>query len=231
MMIDIHSHVLPGIDDGAATLEEARETLRIAKAQGFDAIIATPHLWPNTEHGFRERVFEALRQLEPEANQLGIRLYPGMECYYHTQLPAKLESGEALTLAGSRFALIEFDEDVTFRELRYGLNAVTESGCVPILAHYERYRCLMNRASLNVLKQEGILLQMNYDTIQRTYGLLRYNPFLQHLKRNMVELMGTDTHGTHFRPLRTEPSTEWLRRHGLMDAMQHHAERILKNEY
>ncbi|MDD5897524.1 MAG: hypothetical protein PUE14_03365 [Clostridia bacterium] len=231
MLIDLHSHVLPGIDDGATCLEEAIETLKMAREQGFDAVIATPHLLPDAEDGFRERVLDALQQLQPEAERLGIRLYPGMECFYHSRLPAMLESGRALTLASSRYALVEFEEEVGFRELCYGLSAVSECGCVPILAHYERYRCLMNPANLRALKQEGALLQMNYDTIQRTYGLFRYNPFLKHIKNGVVELMGSDTHGTHFRPLRTKPSTAWLSSHGFLEAMNRNAERVLKDEY
>lgn len=231
MLIDMHSHILPGIDDGARTLQEAKETLQIARRQGFDAMIATPHLLPDAKPDLRERVLDAVAQLAPEAQQLGIRLYPGMECFFHSRLPAMLESGRALTLANSRYALIEFDEYVSFRELCYGLSAVSECGCVPILAHYERYRCLMNRASLQALKQEGYLLQMNYDTLQRVYGIFGYNPFLKHIKNGMVEFMGSDTHGTHFRPLRTGPSTKWLRNHGLLEALNTNAERVLKNEY
>ena len=231
MLIDLHSHVLPCVDDGAESMEEAAETLRTARRQGFEAVIATPHLLPGTQPGFRERVLEAVHLLQPEATRLGIRLYPGMECMHHSQLPALLESGEALTLAGSRYVLVEFEENVSFHELRYGLNAVSECGCVPILAHYERYRCLMNRSSLRALKQEGALLQMNYDTIQRAYGIFGHNPFLRHIRDGLVEFMGSDTHGTHFRPLRTGPSTQWLRRYGLLEAMNRNAERVLKDEY
>lgn len=231
MLIDLHSHVLPGIDDGAKSLEEAIETLQIAKQQGFDAMIATPHLLPDAPSDFHEQVLEALRQLEPEAQRLGVRIYPGMECFYCSKLPSMLESGRALTLAGSRYALVEFDEVIDFRKLCYGLSAVSECGCVPILAHYERYGCLMERKHLRALKEEGFLLQMNYDTIQRAYGIFGHNPFLKHIKDGMVEFMGTDTHGTHFRPLHTEPSMEWLRRHGLLEAMNRNAERVLKDEY
>ena len=231
MLIDMHSHILPGMDDGARNLEEAKKTLQIARRQGFDAMIATPHLLPDATADLRDRVLDAVAQLAPEALRLGIRIYPGMECFFHSKLPAMLESGRALTLANSRYALIEFEEDVSFRELCYGLSAVSECGCVPILAHYERYRCLMNRANLQALKQEGVLLQMNYDTVQRVYGIFRYNPFLKHLKNGMVEFMGSDTHGTHFRPLRTEPSIRWLQNHSLMEAMNRNAERVLNTEY
>ncbi|MGN0996051.1 MAG: CpsB/CapC family capsule biosynthesis tyrosine phosphatase [Candidatus Ventricola sp.] len=231
MLIDLHSHVLPGIDDGARCLEDARKTLRMARAQGFGAVVATPHLLPNAERGFRERVLASLRQLEPEAEQLGVRLYPGMECFYHSGLPAMLESGEALTLAGSRYALVEFEEQVSFRALCYGLSAVSECGCIPILAHYERYRCLMSRANLRALKQEGALLQMNFDTLQRRYGLFGHNPFLKHIRNGLVEFMGSDTHGTHFRPLRTGPSVAWLSSHGFLEAINRNAERVLRDEY
>lgn len=231
MLIDLHSHVLPGIDDGAESMEEARETLRTARAQGFDAIVLTPHFYPEGDGVTREQVMDGMRQLEPEAARLGLRLYPGMECFYHTKLPALLEAGEALTLAGGRYTLVEFAEDVSLKELRYGLKSVAECGCVPILAHYERYRCLMNRKVLRELTREGALLQMNFDTIQRTYGLFGRNPFLSHIREGMVSFMGSDTHGTHYRPMRTGPSVEWLRRYGYLEKMNDNAGRVLRDEY
>ena len=72
---------------------------------------------------------------------------------------------------------------------------------------------------------------MNFDTIQRVYGVLRRNPFLKHISDGMVDFMGSDTHGTHFRPLRIGPSVDWLREKGVLDRLNRNAERILRDEY
>lgn len=231
MLIDIHSHLLPGIDDGAQTAEEAAQALRVAKRQGIEAMILTPHFYPDGRGATREKVLSGIAALEATAREAGVRLYPGMECFYHTKLPAQLESGQALTLAGSRYALVEFSEDIAFSGMLYALNSISESGFVPIVAHYERYRCLMNRTNLARLKREGYLLQINFDTLQRVYGVLRRNPFLRHLSEGVVDFLGSDTHGTHFRPLRIGPSVDWLRERKLLDGMNGRAEKILRDEY
>lgn len=231
MITDIHSHLLPGIDDGSRTMEETIETLRAAKQQGIDAMIMTPHFYPDGSGATAEQVRSGMEVIADAAREAGVRVYPGMECYYHTQLPSQLEKGEALTLAGSRYALIEFEEETRIRELIYALNSVADSGFVPIVAHYERYRCLMDRNNLEQVKREGFLLQMNYDTIQRVYGVLRRNPFLKHIKEGLVDFMGSDTHGTHLRPLRIVPSMEWLQDKGVLDRVNRNAERILRDEY
>ena len=231
MITDIHSHLLPGIDDGSQTMEEAIQTLHTAKRQGIDAMILTPHFYPDGSGATVEQVRSGMEAIADAAREAGVCVYPGMECYYHTKLPAQLEKGEALTLAGSRYALIEFGEAIGIRELLYALNSVTDSGFVPIVAHYERYRCLMNRKNLEQVKREGYLLQMNFDTIQRVYGVLRRNPFLKHISDGMVDFMGSDTHGTHFRPLRIGPSVDWLREKGVLDRLNRNAERILRDEY
>lgn len=231
MITDIHSHLLPGIDDGARTLEEAAQALRLARRQGIDAMIMTPHFYPDGKGVKVEQVRSGMRLIAGAAREAGIRIYPGMECFYHTKLPAQLERGEALTLAGSQYVLIEFGTGISLRELLYALNSIADSGFVPILAHYERYECLMDRRNLEKLKRADFLLQMNFATIQREYGLLRRNPFRKHLEDGLVDFMGSDTHGMQFRPPRIEPSVEWLQSRGLMASMNRNAERILRGEY
>lgn len=223
-MIDIHSHILPGLDDGAKTFDEFREALAEAKRQGFTEIICTPHFYPPAALDYvlrekgqnlsasRQQVLTVFRQAVPVAQSLGIRLYPGMECFYHSSLPALLEQGEVLSLAGSRYILVEFGRDTSFHEIRTGLSAILDSGFQPILAHYERYRCLMEPRRLRQLRELGAKLQMNFDTVQRYYGLLHRNEFHQDLKDGLVDFMGSDCHGTHYRPLRAGPSIDWMQR-------------------
>lgn len=212
-------------------MEEAAQALEKAKEQGITAMILTPHFYPDGQGVTKEQVMEGLEQLRPLAESLGISLYPGMECYYHTNLPSQLEEGQALTLAGSRYVLVEFSEHIGFWKLLYALNDITERGFVPVVAHYERYKCLMNRSNMRRVKQEGYLLQLNFDTVQRTYGILQHNPFLGHLRGGMVDFMGSDCHGTHFRPLRITPSVDWLEKHGCLDRLEENAQKVLRNEY
>ena len=178
-IIDMHCHILPGLDDGAQSLEEAVRALQEAKKQGIDQVILTPHHYPDSDMPI-ELIFQTMKQLEDaiQENEIGIKLYPGHECLYYTDLPEKLDKQEVLTLAGSRYVLVEFLENVHYREILYGMRQLKEAGYIPILAHYERYRTLMQKGKVAKLKDEGFLLQLNFDTVQRQYGLLKKNPYL-----------------------------------------------------
>ena len=161
-IIDMHCHILPGLDDGAQSLEEAVRALQEAKKQGIDQVILTPHHYPDSDMPI-ELIFQTMKQLEDaiQENEIGIKLYPGHECLYYTDLPEKLDKQEVLTLAGSRYVLVEFLENVHYREILYGMRQLKEAGYIPILAHYERYRTLMQKGKVAKLKDEGFLLQLN----------------------------------------------------------------------
>ena len=211
-LIDMHCHILPGLDDGAMTMEEAAAALKSAKKQGISAIICTPHFNPNQKNASPEQIRKTLEQMKKFSDEKGLSMefYSGQELLYHSELPRFLEQGEVLTLADSRYVLVEFIEDVSYREIIKGLLRLMDDGYIPILAHYERYRCLMDSRRKQELKKEKILLQMNFDTVQRTYGIFRRNPFRNDLEQGIVDFMGSDCHGTHFRPYRIVPSLRWM---------------------
>lgn len=210
-IIDMHCHILPGLDDGAQSLEEAVRALQEAKKQGIDQVILTPHHYPDSDMPI-ELIFQTMKQLEDaiQENEIGIKLYPGHGCLYYTDLPEKLDKQEVLTLAGSRYVLVEFLENVHYREILYGMRQLKEAGYIPILAHYERYRTLMQKGKVAKLKDEGFLLQLNFDTVQRQYGLLKKNPYLGDLKKGYVDFMSSDCHGMKYRKYFIEPSVDWM---------------------
>ena len=101
---DMHSHILPGIDDGAQDMEESMQALHQAYEQGLRAVIATPHYYPEKYESDAQTILELCRQVRSQCRQdgLDIRIYPGQECFYYSGLADKLDRGEVLTLAGSR---------------------------------------------------------------------------------------------------------------------------------
>lgn len=220
-IIDMHCHILPALDDGASSLKESLATLREAKRLGIHEIILTPHHYPdkhlpvNSILQTKSILEDAIRQ-----NNIGIKLYTGQECFYHTELPELLDRGDVLTLADSKYVLVEFSEDVSFREILYGIRQLKEAGYEPILAHYERYRSLMKKGMVAKLKKEDILLQMNFDTVQRQYGLLRRNSFHEDIKKGYVDFMASDCHGMKFRKYYIEPTLEWLKQNTTPDMMK-----------
>ena len=104
-VIDIHSHILPGLDDGARSLEQAGEMLKIAWKEGIQKIVATPHFMPDHENPTKEKVLEQLTRLQTLSDDkgYGIRLYPGNEIYYHEEVPQLLEEERIFTLAASGY--------------------------------------------------------------------------------------------------------------------------------
>lgn len=142
-MIDIHTHVLPGVDDGSQSMDESLELLALAADTGVDTLIATPHCnIPDEFENYASLEMEQLfHQLDEERESAGIpvRLLRGMEVFATPELPELLEEGKIWTLNGTRYFLMEFafQEDPDFcREI---LRRCERQGFWPVIAHPERY--------------------------------------------------------------------------------------------
>ena len=148
-MIDLHCHILPGVDDGAASEEESCMMARMAAESGVTALAATPHCGvPGQFENFAdERLMDRFSALERllEREHVPLRLYTGMEVFVTEQTPRHLREGRLLTLGGSRYLLVEFgfDEEPDFAERMLG--ELLEAGVVPVVAHPERYHFVQPR--------------------------------------------------------------------------------------
>lgn len=209
---DMHCHLLPGIDDGAQDMEETMRALREAYGQGIRAVIMTPHYYPERYEADAQTILELCRQVKKQCRQeeLDIRIYPGQECMYHSELADRLDWGEVLTLAGSRYVLTEFLPDCPYVQLQQGLAQLQQRGYFPVLAHFERYECLEREDHLQELKNRGVLLQMNFDTFTQKKHWFQKNPWGRMLQSGIVDLVGSDCHGTHFRPYHAKKSIRWM---------------------
>lgn len=214
-LCDLHSHILPGLDDGAQDMEETMEALKSAYAQGVRTIITTPHHYPERYESSRQAILETLETVRAQCHRanLEIRLLPGQECYYYSELPDKLDAGEVLTLADSRYVLVEFSPDCPYTQLYQGVTRLQQRGYLPILAHFERYRCLEQDAHLQEIHDHGILLQMNYDTFLYRRHSLWKSRWQKLVQSGSVDLLGSDCHGTHFRPCHIQDGVQWLEKH------------------
>ena len=196
-MLDLHVHILPGIDDGAADAAVTRQMLERAKQLGFETLVATPHLLEPLSEGYADRVSVALAETQQTAARLGITILPGFEVRITPDLPTRVVQGEPITLAGSRALLIElpgtswppYTDDVLF--------ALQVAGFRPILAHPERYTRLRENPSDAIeLAQRGIYLQATIATLAGTFGT-KAQRFIQTLVRaNTLHIMATDAHST-----------------------------------
>lgn len=225
-IVDMHCHILPGVDDGPATMKETLATLRKAVSQDICAMIVTPHFHPGRYAVTAEKALKALERVRKAADDedLDIRLLPGQECYYYSGLIAELESGNVLTMNGTRYVLVEFEPEAQYTTITFAVRDLCDNGYKPIIAHFERYRCLYQRKErLAELRKQGAKLQLNFDRLIGKGNFLHPNDWRRLLKEGYVNYLGSDTHGTKFRPLHVDQAMDWLE----MDVRQDIMERIM----
>ena len=211
---DMHSHLLPGLDDGAETLEQSVELLRQLQALGYRKLIMTPHImgdfYRNTPEGIRGAL-AALRQAAAAAGISGVELECAAEYYLDESFGQRLEREEELLTFGGeqRLVLVEtsyINEPFNLAETIFNLKA---AGYQPVLAHPERYTYLYGRfEELVRIRQEGVLLQVNLNSITGYYSAGAKRVAEKLIDGGMVDLLGTDTHHVkHLDTLRTKVLT------------------------
>lgn len=198
-IIDMHSHILPGVDDGSDSLETSYRMLEIASENGISQIILTPHNKPAHRNVPPHRIVERMKQLHDEldARQINIKLYPGSELYYRDGLTEELEDGEAMTLAGSHYVLTEFGPGAEYEYIRNGIYSLQMHGYRPILAHVERYRNIyLKPERVTELAKMGCYIQVNAGSIMGTFGFAARQFTKKLLKQQMVTFIASDAHDT-----------------------------------
>lgn len=199
-MIDVHCHVIPGVDDGSRSFEMSLAMLRQAVNEGISSIIATPHCRPEREYQIdeiREKA-DRLKRLAAE-NGIPIGIHLGSELR-RDSLPERLSKKECLTMAGSDYALIEFGTGDSLRTIDRALRSLVLEGYRPIVAHVERYENVRGEFdSIEDWIDQGILIQCNASAITGEEGF-RLSQFTHKLlKYDMVHLIGTDSHSDTWR--------------------------------
>lgn len=211
--IDMHSHILPGLDDGSKNMEQSLAMLRIAQEEGIDAIIATPHNMPGKGCPTREILEERLAELQRAAEEedISIEIYLGTEYYYREEVSQIFDREEAVTMADSDCVLMEFNP---LEEKSYIYNAVREafsSGYTPIVAHVERYEQLMKKPEyVKNLKDMGALVQVNASSVIGDNGLHTKRDVKKLLKAGYVDFVSTDAHSDRNRAPRMEKCAAYL---------------------
>jgi protein-tyrosine phosphatase len=195
--IDIHSHILPGVDDGAQTMAQSLEMLKTAAMQGINGIVLTPHNKAHRHSISAASLKERTKQLQVEArnHNIPITLYPGMEIFYRDGVSQMLEDGELATMADSRYVLIEFDPMEQFSYIRSAIYELTSCNYTPILAHVERYSCFLTKPdNIRYVIENGGLIQVNASSCTGDMGF-KGNQFIKKLiKDHLIHFIATDTH-------------------------------------
>ena len=188
-MIDIHNHILYGVDDGSKDLDMSLAMLKEEMEQGVSTIYLTPHQNQQTLTGplLKERYQSFLEELKDKGIDMDIRL--GAEIYYYPGLKQDLLSGKALTMDESKYVLVEFSTrtETNVSEIVYEL---VMAGFTPIIAHIERYPYLKKEDYFDI-KEAGGLIQINSGSFSHfsSRGLIKYL-----LKNDLVDYVATDAH-------------------------------------
>lgn len=195
--VDIHTHILPGVDDGAPTMAEAMALLRMAWQDGTGTVMLTPHYRGKFRKNTPRQLKTAFEALCTQAKQEmpGLELYLGNEAGWERELADKLDSGRVLTLAGTDCVLLEFDYECPRSQVENAALELTNRGYTPVIAHVERYSAFRKQKKLaEEMVGLGALLQLNADSVlgRQGFGVSCYCRWL--LKNRMVHFIATDAH-------------------------------------
>jgi protein-tyrosine phosphatase len=196
-MVDIHCHILPGIDDGAQDIETSSRMLKIAANEGTSHIIATPHFIHAAIDNNAAVVGKSHKELEKlaENENMDIKIYPGNEVFLSPEIPELIGKHQICTLNGSYYILIEFPMmsiPVYTKEILYQLRL---DGYTPIIAHPERYGEIAKDPNiLNDFIERGALIQVNSTSLIGIYGDRIKRLSMTLLKHGMVHFVASDAH-------------------------------------
>jgi len=191
-MIDIHTHILPNVDDGSKSFEMSMTMLKQAKEQGVTHIILTPHKILDSKMDLPKEEMEAkFLEFKDKTKDLGIELILGSEIFYTTKAFHKLIGGELTTINNSKYCLVEFPmgEEVDIEESLYNIRV---NGFIPILAHPERYHYLKLDEIISI--KEQALIQINSTSILGLHSKKSKKMAFDLLKKDLVDFVASDCH-------------------------------------
>lgn len=196
-MIDMHSHILPGIDDGSQDIEESIKMIKEAKNVGFTAIISTSHYIEESYNFSKHEREELIKNVNEalEAENIDIKIYNGAEAYISTNLNELIKKEELPTINESKYLLMELPMHSEILYLDNIIYDLKTNGITPIIAHPERYSYVQkNPKILQDIINKGVLFQANYGSIIGRYGKDAEKTVKKLLKDSMIHFLGTDTH-------------------------------------
>lgn len=196
-MIDIHSHILPGIDDGAATEQDSIDMARSAYAEGITTIVASPHhmngKYENRKAAIQQYV-EVLNNLLT-ANQIPVNIIAGQEVRIYGELLEDMEKDEILTVNNSKYLLLEFPFDTVPLYAEQMIYDLQLKGIIPIIVHPERNRELRsNHQRMYDMVMKGALTQVTASSLLGVFGKEAETFSHQLIEHNLTHFIASDAH-------------------------------------
>ena len=211
MLLDMHSHILPGVDDGSKSLEESIQLLTMMKEQGITHVIATPHFYPSSDavEGFSARVKTAYEQLAEAVKGKNLpQILLGSEVLYYRYI-GRSDSIDRFCLGNSSYLLLELSatsiNNGLFDDLTQLMNGMMIK---PIIAHIERYAHFPEyRKLIDFVKQNRIPAQINASSV---LSFFEYRTVKHLIRQDIVTYIGTDAHSVEGRPPRMKEALDKL---------------------
>lgn len=193
--VDIHSHLLPGIDDGVRTIEEAVAIIKKFQLLGYSKLITTPHIisdfYPNNRNIINKKLHNLREALKKE--NIEITIEASAEYYVDMEFLKLIESEELIPFMG-RYVLFETSYSAKPMILEQAIFEMIDKGYIPVLAHPERYIYLHHDFELyKRLKAQGVLFQVNIKSLQHKSKSI-YKVALQLINSGLVDFIGSDVH-------------------------------------
>lgn len=209
-MVDIHSHVLPGVDDGAATLEDSIAMLTMAAEAGTTDIVATSHA--NTEFLWNAGLIEQRLGEVRQAVGARIRVHPGCELHLtFDNVNDAIQHPTKYTINHKQWLLIEFSDLIIFQNSSEILRKLREAGMSLIIAHPERNQIMNNRPEMvERWVQEGAFLQLTAQSLLGTFGSMARKYGEKLIEKGMGHFVATDAHDVSYRVPRLDEVYKWL---------------------
>jgi protein-tyrosine phosphatase len=203
-VIDLHSHILPGLDDGPTCAAEALALCRLAAEDGTTVMVATPHMNDGLYHVGPEDVFRGVRELQAQldAHGLSLKILPGADVRADGDLANLVRGGELLTVAGGgKYLMVELSPDVIPPRLAETFFGLQLMGVTPVLTHPERNAEIQERpGSLDALVRAGNLVQVTAASLTGDFGDRALRCANALLERRLVHLVASDAHSAERRP-------------------------------
>lgn len=221
-MVDIHSHLLFGVDDGPKTMEQSIEMLQQAAREGITEIIATSHVCHPQYHVQSTEVLEQVPKLQQAIDERGIQLkiHTGHEVRITDDLLEKLEKNEVLPLGNSQYVLLELPSSNVPNYTKNIIVLLKSRGITPIIAHPERNKAIAEKpARLERLIREGAVAQITAGSLAGHFGKNIQKLSLDLVKANLVHTYGSDAHNLSTRPFLYDEGLTYLEKKKQIDAV------------
>lgn len=213
-MIDLHSHILPGIDDGAKNMEESIALARAAVAEGITHILATPHHKAHGWNNEKKEIIQLVKQVQAEVdrNDIPLTIFPGQEVRLYGELIEDMDAGKIQFIdEGNQYVMIEFPsaEIPTYTEqLFYRLQ---HKGVIPIVVHPERNQgVLKDPNQLKKLIDKGALAQLTAGSYVGSFGKEAEKLSRDLIEADMIHYIASDAHNTTSRTFHLKAAYEQL---------------------